>query len=308
MQEINNIPTEQAKPDLVRLIWARDHTYKRAKLTQGIFVSASIALPVVSALFSGSYPHWKPFLAFFGLCLLFTDVAVLDRLQKERLKRGAKLQEEFDTKVFRLPWNNFVAGDKVSPEDVNEATAKPLSDERRNQIETWYESCVAQVPLHVGRLICQRTNITYDSRLRRRYGNNLLLATVFVGIVLLAIALAIDPKFGDVIMTFAVPFTPVMTWALREHRRQVDTANALQNLQSEVKKLWTKVLSAASPHDLAIGSRELQDAIYQHRASAPLVFDWVYRRMRSRNEQEAHHAAEELVKEVQSTLKAGGVA
>ncbi|MGK4845906.1 S-4TM family putative pore-forming effector [Salmonella enterica] len=48
--------------------------------------------------------------------------------------------------------------------------------------------------------------------------------------------------------------------------------------------------------------------MYQHRASAPWVFDWVYRRMRSRNEQEAHHAAEELVKEVQSTLKAGGVA
>ncbi|MGA4330935.1 S-4TM family putative pore-forming effector [Ralstonia nicotianae] len=305
MQETNNIPTDQARPDLVRLIWARDHTYRRAKLALGFFVLASIALPVASAFFSASHPHWKPVLAFFGLCLLFLDVAFLDRLQKERLKRGAKLQEEFDTKVFQLPWNNFVAGDKVAPEDVNEATAKPLSNKRREEIETWYEICVARVPLHVGRLICQRTNINYDSRLRRRYGNYLLWVTILVGVVLLTTALVIDPKFGDVIMAFGVPFTPVMTWALREHRRQVDTANALLNLQSEFKKLWARALSGATPQELTTGSRELQDAIYQHRGSAPLVFDWVYRRLRSRNEQEAHHAAEELVKEMQSTLGTG---
>jgi len=308
MQGTNNIPVEQAKPELVRLIWARDNTYRRAKFVQGFFVTLSVLLPLLSAFFTPSHPDWTPFFALFGLCLLFLDMAVLDQLQKERLKRGAKLQEEFDTKVFELPWNKFVAGDKVAPEDINEATSKPLSEKRKNEIETWYEGCVSQVPLHIGRLICQRTNISYDSRLRRRYGNGLLGVTLLVGIVLLGCALSIDLKFAAVIITFGVPFTPVMAWTLREHRNQVETANSLQNLQNEFKDLWRKALSGASPDELKIGSRELQDAIYQHRASAPLVFDWVYRSLRNRNEQEARHAAEELVKDAQDALGTGGAA
>jgi len=297
----NNIPADQMTPDLVKLIRARENTYGAAKWRQGLFVSASIILPVLSALL-GKCTDAKPFFAAAGLALLFLDVALLDRLQRERVKRGAKLQEEFDTKVMKLPWNRFVSGDKVSPEDVREASVTHLSPEREGEIQSWYENCIGDVPLHIGRLVCQRTNISYDQRLRRRYGGWLLSATTVAGGVLCLVALAMDPKLSQVILSFAVPFTPVLAWALRENRKQLDTAASLERLQTEFQKVWAEAMAGADREQLEMRSRQLQDAIYQHRASAPLLFDWIYRCLRTKNEDEAHHAAQELVSEAQATL------
>jgi len=55
-------------------------------------------------------------------------------------------------------------------------------------------------------------------------------------------------------------------------------------------------------------SRSLQDAIYQHRERSPLVFDWVYYLFRSANEDEAHHAAKDFVREAERALGEGGKA
>jgi hypothetical protein len=301
MTTSNNIPSEQKSPDLVKLLRARANTYRVAKWSQGLFVLASILLPVLSA-WLGKWDDAKPYFAAAGLVLLFLDVALLDRLQKDRVKRGAKLQEEFDTRLMKLPWNRFVSGEKVSPEDVRQASVKLLSPKREVEIASWYESCIGDVPLHVGRLVCQRTNISYDQRLRRRYGGWLLSVTTLAGGVLCLVALAMDSKMSEVILTFAVPFTPVLAWALRENRKQLDTAASLERLQIEFQRVWMEAMAGADREQLEVRSRQLQDAIYQHRASAPLVFDWIYRCMRAKNEDEAHHAAQALVAEAQTTL------
>lgn len=303
----NDITELQAKPEMVRLIWARDKTYQAAKYTQGWFVIWTVAVPVIGALTSSLGPGLKPALALIGLLFLLLDVGLIDRLQKERLKRGAKLQEEFDTKVFGLPWNKFVAGDKVLPEDVTEAASAAMPAKRQKEIETWYEASVSRVPLAYGRLVCQRTNISYDSRLRRRYGNWLISVTLVLAIIALVAGVLLDPKFTDAILGLAM-VTPMLSWALREHRKQLDTCNSLQNLQSEFKTVWAKALEGASDEELKVCSRQLQDAIYQHRASAPLVFDWAYYQMRSKNEKEAHVAAEEFVKQAEEALSAGWAA
>lgn len=307
MTNKNDITELQAKPEMVRLIWARDKTYQAAKYTQGWFVFWTVAVPVIGALTSGLWPGLKPPLALISLLLLFLDVGLIDRLQKERLKRGAKLQEEFDTKAFGLQWNKFVAGDKVPPEDVTEAASAAMPAKRKKEIEAWYEASVSRVPLAYGRLVCQRTNISYDSRLRRRYGNWLFSVTLVLAIIVLVAGVLLDPKFTDVILGLAM-VTPMLSWALREHRKQLDTCNSLQNLQSEFKTVWTKALDGASDEELKVGSRQLQDAIYQHRANAPLVFDWAYYRMRTQNENEAHVAAEEFVNQAEEALCARGMA
>jgi hypothetical protein len=307
MANQNDITTLQAEPDMVRLIWARHRTYQAAKYTQGWFVFGTAAVPVFAALTSSYWPDFKPGFALVALFLLYLDVGLIDRLQKERLKRGAKLQEEFDTKVFGLPWNGFVAGDKVPPEDVTAAASTPMPTERQREFETWYEASVARLPLPYGRLICQRTNISYDWRLRRRYSNLLFVGTLVLAAVVLAASVVFDPKFTDFILALAM-ITPMVSWVLREYRKQLDTCDSLKNLQSEFKSVWHRAMDGASEQQLAVGSRQLQDAIYQHRASAPLVFDWVYFRMRSKNESEAHAAAEEYVKEALAVLSSRGTA
>lgn len=302
----NTIPSDQAAPAVVNLLRARQNTYKAAKWALGVFVVLSIAVPVLGAVAGKVDPagaeKLKPYFALAGLLLLFLDVGLLQRKQKDSIKRAAKLGEEFDTTVLRLPWNRFVAGEQVLPEDVREASKTRLSDEREGQIASWYEQSVGEVSLHFGRLICQRTNINYDQRLRRRYGNWLLGVTFAVGVGLFVIAFMQDSKLSELVLNFLAPFSPVLAWALREHRKQLDTATALEKLQGEFRTMWAEAINGASEAEMQVRSRLLQDAIYQHRASAPLVFDWVYRLSRAKNEDEAAHAARLLVDQAKAAV------
>ena len=232
----------------------------------------------------------------------------MDRIQKDRLKRGAKLQEQFDTDVFGLPWNRFVTGGQVEHEDVRRLSAKPLSEKREAHFQAWYEVCLGRLPLHLARLVGQRTNISYDARLRRRYGGWLLTLTLLFGVALLYAGLYKGLSFPDLIMTLAVPFMPVLTWALRERMQQANAATSLATLNGEWERVWAKAIGGADSTVLTAESRSLQDALYQHRERSPLVFDWIYSIFRSANEDEAHHAAEDLVRKAERALGEGGKA
>lgn len=298
----NDIPTQQASDVNRGLLRARHRNYRAAKVTQGLLVLVSIILPVIGVWVGPQIPEIRPYLALASLILLLLETALFDRIQKDRLKRGAKLQEQFDTDVFGLPWNRFVTGAQVEHEDVRRLSAKPLSEKREAHFQAWYEVCVGRLPLHLARLIGQRTNINYDARLRRRYGGWLLTLTLLFGVTLLYIGLYKGLQFPDLIMTLVVPFMPMLTWALRERMQHANAANSLTNLNGEWDKIWNKALSGEDEAALTTESRALQDSIYQHRERSPLVFDWVYFIFRSVSEDEAHHAAEDLVRKAEKAL------
>lgn len=304
-QTKNEIARNQMRAENRLLLRARDRNYRAAKLTQGIVVALSVLLPVVGVLVGPNHPEVRPYVALAGLILLLLETALIDRVLKGWLKRGAKLQEQFDTEVFDLPWNKFVTGGRVEPEDVRALSAKPLSAIREMHFDNWYEPCVSQLPMHLARLVCQRTNISYDGRLRRRYGDRLLVLTLLFGVGLLFAGLIMGLGVPDLVITLLVPFMPVLSWALKERLQHSNTATSLTNLGNEWDKIWTLALSGASEAEVTSESRNLQDAIYQHRERSPLVFDWVYYRLRTANEDEAHHAAEELVMKAKKALGEG---
>lgn len=304
----NDIPTRQASDENRGLLRARHRNYRAAKVTQGILVLVSILLPIIGVCIGPRVPEIRPYLALASLILLVMETALFDRLQKDRLKNGAKLQEQFDTDVFGLPWNRFVAGVPVEHEDVRRLSAKLLSEKCEAHFQGWYEVCIGRLPLHLARLIGQRTNISYDTRLRRRYGGWLLTLTLLFGVALLYAGLYKGLPFPDLVMTLVVPLLPLLTWALRERMQQANAATSLTNLNGEWDKIWTKALGGADAAALTVESRSLQDAIYQHRERSPLVFDWVYFIFRSANEDEAHYAAEDLVRKAEKALGEGGKA
>lgn len=299
----NDIPMRQTLDENKRLLRARNRNYRAAKMTQGVLVALSIILPVTGVLGGHYMPEIRPYIALSGLILLLMETALIDRIQKDRLKRGAKLQEQFDTEVLGLPPNRFVTGAPVEPEEVRSLSARPLSDAREEHFRAWYEPCVGRLPIHLARLVCQRTNISYDARLRRKYGGQLLIWTILFGVVLLFVGMGMGLKFPDLVMTLLVPFMPVLTWALKERLQHANAAASLTNLSAEWDKVWTKALGGANEAVVTADSRALQDAIYQHRERSPLVFDWVYYRLRSTNEDEARHAAEELVARAEKSIR-----
>lgn len=197
-----------------------------------------------------------------------------------------------------MDWNTFLVGNRIDPEDVFADACKKLSEKDEQRLINWYPLAVKELPLYLARLVCQRTNLWYDSALRKRYRRVILTGCV----VLIAgagfISLAIDHTMTTFVLSTLAPMTPVMIWALRECNRQVATIEVLDRLNDEVKKLLGRARSGASEQEISMRSRELQDAIFNHRSSSPLIFDWVYNFLRSRMEEQMNAGADQLVNEL----------
>jgi hypothetical protein len=302
---VNNthqINVEQNKPERLVLLRAQRLFYARAKKYQACFTLLALTLPLIGVLFGAIYPEIRPYLALGSIVVLLLDVWLFSCLQKEDSKRGARVQEQFDTEVLKLVWNPLVAGRRVDAEEIRAITATPVTDAEQKRLMDWYEPVISRLPLEFGRLICQRTNLAYDMRVRKEYARILLWAAILLTIALAIAGVYQGLKFKDLILTMCVPLLPLFAYVLREHRKQNDTIETLTTLMSEVEKLWDKALSGASPEELTSNSRALQDAIYRHRASNPLVFDWLYNKLRNREEDLTHHAVKKLVREAEQKL------
>lgn len=299
---MNNIPSRQKHDHRLNLLRAQRTYYGRAKYLQTVFLVLALVLPWVGAFWGTNHPEIRPKLALASIMLLLLEIGVAVRLQRDWVKTAARIQEQFDTEVFELPWNQFVVGSKVDPEVIRSVTRKPTTAAQCKDLEGWYEHCVGSIPLPLGRLVCQRTNITYDMRVRKTYAWGLLVTATLLVMFLLNGGLHEGLSFSDLLLTVLVPFIPLAAFVLREHRKQSDTVENLTTLKSEVDKLWAKALKTPDSTELEQDSRNLQDAIYRNRTSNPLVYDWVYWLMRNINEDSARHAADTLVAEAKRSL------
>ncbi|AUN95862.1 hypothetical protein C0099_13540 [Pseudazoarcus pumilus] len=218
------------------------------------------------------------------------------------MKEAATIQELFDCEVLSLPWRQSVAGRKPEYEDIQPYAATPLRPERESHLKSWYEPCVASVPLVYGRLICQRANICYDIRLRKVYKKLLLWGAVGLTAFAFVIGVATNLAFRDMVLSVFVPVAPMLGWVIREHRSQIETIISLQQLKDAFDELWEKALRGDGDLDIESGARDLQDRIFQHRTNNPLIFDWIYDLLRKENEDGTRAAAEQLVGQVQRVL------
>lgn len=302
MSSQHRIDVEQNKPDRLELLRAQRLFYARAKLYQNLFAFMALLLPAIGVLFGASVPAIRPFLGFGSILVLLLEVGVISRRQREDCKRGAKVQEQFDTEVLQLDWNRLVAGSRVDAEEVRGIATDPLPEAEKARLENWYEPVFSKLPLPLGRLLCQRTNVAYDMRVRKTYSGILLGAAVLLVVALTCIGLHQGLTVNELILTMYLPALPLVAFVLREHRKQGDTIESLTTLKAEVEKVWDKALGGASYAELTTAARALQDAIYRHRASNPLVFDWLYNWLRKRNEDLTRHAADKFVVEAQQKL------
>jgi hypothetical protein len=271
-----SIATRQNEQQMLRLQRARRALYGQVKKYQGVVVAFTLLFPVLSAVAAVKLPMFRPYLTVLALAFSIADVAFFDRWAKRKMKEGARLQEEFDCHVFTLPWNNFVAGSKIDVEDVARLVRIPLPDEVVESLVNWYPCATAEIPLAAGRIACQRSNVRYDASMRRVFGTVLQMTMGLLVLGVLFSALFLNIGWPAFVLTELAPGTPLFIWLLREYNRQADAVVLVNRLKDETEKLWAEVQAGSAEASLDSRSRQLQDAIFAHRGSSPLVFDWLY--------------------------------
>ncbi|HWH58002.1 MAG TPA: S-4TM family putative pore-forming effector [Terriglobales bacterium] len=293
----NSIPKRQNEEDQLRFLRARQQTYAQATRFLLAQLVVTLLVPLVGAVLAIIHPPAKPYVAAASLVVLLLDILWLDRRQKTLVKRAAKIAEHYDCAVLELPWNEFTVGDRIEAEEIHSAAKAYAKHHDDTRLRDWYPIEVGALPLLLGRIVCQRTNLHYDRRLRTMYGDAIRAGAIFVVLVMVIYGLAQNLSITAWVLTMA-PAAPVLAWAGREFYRQHDTAEPLEKLLREARKFWNDALfNGCDESQCLIRSREFQNAIYSRRSSSPLVFPLVYRFRRAQLEDEMHDGAADFLKQ-----------
>lgn len=292
---MNTIPDNQNKEPALKIMRARQWTYLVASRLLFVQVVLTVIVPIVATVTSLFWPDLRAHFAALALATLAVDAAYLDREIKRLAKKGAKLGESFDCLVLYLAWNSFVADDPLDAEDIRSAARAWSRSRDDGALIDWYPAAVGSLPLSLGRIVCQRTNLRYDSQLRRSYGVFILLTILIVGATLLVAGLVRDLNLTAWVLTLA-PAAPLLSWGSREYFRQRDAADQLERVMRKARSFWDRALSGTcSDYDCERESREFQDAIYLRRSTSPLVMPFVYKFKRLALEDEMNEAAQDFL-------------
>lgn len=109
------------------------------------------------------------------------------------------------------------------------------------------------------------------------------------------LAFFLESTLIEVLLGLLIPFGPLFTWVVREHHRQGDTIKLVKRLLEEIDKSLSKLGGSHQTSKIGARARELQDAIFAHRSSSPLVSDLVYRWKRPKLERKMKLGAEAFV-------------
>ncbi len=300
---IKGLAARQNEPVQLRLLQAQRQLYADAKQLLRLQLALLVVLPVAAATVSLLFPDpaIKGWIAIASIIVTVVDISVLDRHQKRKIENGAKVQEAFDCAVLELPWDDFVVGTPAEPEIVLDARTRHDQKFGFKGLRNWYPVEPGDTPVHLGRLICQRGVLVYDSGLRRPYAVAVLMlaGAIFFGLVLVALIGGVTIE-GLVLSVFA-PAAPVVTWALREYYRHSDAADANDKLRSKVESICNSAMRGErSSETYTLQARQIQSELYKLRKGKPLVFDGVYRLLRSHSEYRMRAVATEQVRTVQS--------
>jgi hypothetical protein len=296
-----SIPDRQNDPDMIELLAAASAYYGDGKLAAAVQVLLTVGVAVVLAVFTRVYPEGKLWATFVAVTITWVDVLCIDRLVIYFRKRGALAQEEFDTALFGLKWNELRAGKHLEPEDIHQAGQKVLKKTGKQKLEDWYPVAVADLPIEFARLICQRACLYWDNAQRKRYGDILIVIAATAIFLMLALSLWKTQTVADFILADYAPLAPAIIWLFREARRQKEAAEGLEKGRAFLNGVWDKAIAGNWTDDeLNHWSRQIQDALYDARGKNPFIFNWVYKLLRSKQEESMKIAAERLAAQVKA--------
>jgi hypothetical protein len=297
------IGTEQNQPKQLNRLAAQRQLYADAKTVFGwhAFVAGPVA--ILGAFVGLLLPDAKGYVATWALVVSLCDVLWLTPWQKNLRKSAAAIQESFDCDVLELPWNSLKAGKHPDPEVVANKAAKYQGwAHKAHPLENWYSSRVDELPIELGRIVCQRTNCWWDSTQRRRYSFWVMTGILVLTLLMLGLAMIGGVTVEGLVLKGFVPLGPALLIGVRQVMEHREAADRQDKLKDHSGAIWGEAMAGAASADLMGMCRNLQDEILENRRKAPPVLDFVFTRFRNELELQMNYAAEHYVDEAKQKL------
>ena len=282
----------------IEMLAAQRNLYSSAKTIIGTQLTLAGPVAVIVTLLGIFYPGLKNYAALWGITVLVLDMVFLNPYQKNLRGQGALVQEAFDTKVLDIAWNEIKVGKSPEPELIHEQAHKfGKETQKLDKLKNWYPVEVQQLPVHWGSIVCQRANVWWDSKLRRRYANSVLAILIILAIVIIWFAFSQNLNFTDFVMKLVIPMAALYKLGVTQFIEHRDAADRLDKLRDHAEKIWSEAINGASLETIKVKSRLLQDEIYDGRKRNPPVLDIIFKIFRNDHEVQMNKGAMVFIEE-----------
>ena len=279
----NHVNEMQNEPFSIDMLSAQRHYYSQAKLI--VYTSLFFCVIVVAVLsvlnrFYSSEILGKTVLMYSLLAFILSSMLTNYRNKLQNL--AARIQHLFDIKLFGLKWDTALCGIEPRVEEVKRGKQK-----KQNKLDYWYKDIPDDLPLDAVTLVCLRMNVEYDKSMKQ---NLSLLLYIVVSLFAIIIVIANNERtIWDMVLYSIVPLLPVSKFLYDVKRRIDSDKERLVRLDVSIDSLMKKAIQEG-----VIEKEELQNInnqIFEHRRTSPLVPDWLYDMLRDKEEETAAYSA-----------------
>jgi hypothetical protein len=274
---MNRINEKQNESKFNEYLKAQRIAYSQCKAYQVfdvISVIMAIVLPVIGMLNN----EIVNYLGAFGV--LWTVIyLVAENYRKKKTEQGAKIQEQFDTELYEIPWNKILCKEKINS-DIQFDLAKEY---KGNDLSNWYSKEVDSSLLKpIAIVLCQRINFSWELKLRKRYVNFLVILLIAYYGIFFAFFIYKNIGFYDVLLLI----TPSLSFLIYTVQNSLSLKNHIKSKNETLLQI-DQILDSYSanretPNENTI--RQIQDIIYSERTVPEKIPDWFYKLSKSSNE------------------------
>lgn len=300
---MNKIPFKQNEQKQLERLAAQREIYSFSKQLYLFQLILTVIIPIALFITSSIWNSLVVYSALFGILVFAIDGMLIQPIIKKKKIKAAKIQEMFDCDVLELQISPLKVVNDITVEEIllnYNAHAKIKTNIEK--IRDWYPSNIQRMPISVARIICQRANCWWDSKLRIRYSNALRIfaITVFFAIFVYAFLTHVDVYNFTLYLSGLIPFFQFCNKEFTEHQEAAERLNELVNYSIVI---WGYALENPNKqYENELNSRRLQDEIYEHRCKSPLILDRFYNYFRDENEVLMNRTSEILIEEANKSL------
>ena len=238
------------------------------------------------------------FLGVISIFVLVVDQWALESSERDLKSLAAGIQEEFDCDVFQLQWNDELVPKHPSRESILANAEYYVKSHGDAGFRNWYDYPDNEfIPLTAARVICQRSNVSWDADLRGKYMNLVLATGAVASALVLIVGLMGDMSLRGLIRGI-IPLLPIVAFIISEVKQNRIAITGLHEIRDAIEKQWQEILAGnVSDSDLAAKSRRLQDRIYMSRKGSPLIPKWIYDKLKAFHESLMVETAEQMKQE-----------
>ena len=303
---MNKIPEIQLESTQLKRLAARRKSDSYAKVILGIQIGFSVLSPPICSLVVVFFPKFAVWTAIYGIIITCFNILWFTPWRQTLKEKSAKIQELFDCDVLELGWRDLTVGSRL---ELTETVAKYAAKYKpespsRNELKNWYPIVAGKLPIHLGRIVCQRTNCWWSSQLRQHYTKIIIAVLVLTATVAISIGLMKKGwAFEKWILAVIIPLIPLFLFGIQQLVEHHKSVMLLDKLKTHAENLWKKALTGANTEELTHACRELQDGIFNHRRTGPLIFTWLYKHYRQEMERQMNETTDEMVEEALQFLQ-----